>query len=316
MSEWLITMGDFESSHGYVAVIRAERDSLSVVDHSSFRLPDSRVVPSKGFTGAAYLPDRRLLVCGFNALYAVDLENRICEPWLVRDDFNDLHDVTITRVGGETRVVVANTGHDRVDFFDEDGRLVKALALTPMADALGHAEDDPYFMEVEQLPVFRRKLRDKVHPNTVTRFGNSYWIARFSDRSIHRLDDPAPRIELDACPHDLVPDGNSIWFTTTDGRVWSFDSERSEGVALEFDTFELSGRSGWVRGLWIDDSRLLLGFTRISRMPRERWADRPFSETESGILLIDRRSGRELDWLSLDSLSAHPKVYSILPRFV
>ena len=53
--------------------------------------------------------------------------------------------------------------------------------------------------------------------------------------------------------------------------------------------------------------------TRIDRMPRERWSNRPFSTTVTGIILIDRSTNTEIAFSNLEWLGTHPKLFAIVP---
>jgi hypothetical protein len=316
VKQWLVTMGNFDSSDGILLRVGWTGKRLQVVWSRRYALPAERRLHGKGFTGADLLADGTLLVCGFNALYRLDPGENGIEPWLVRDDFNDLHDVTVVDHGREQRVIVANTGHDRIDVFDADGKLLTRWPLDPLAPRLRQADEDPYFDEVADpsRPLHLRKLRDSVHPNAVLALPEQIWVSRFTDRALGPANGGSAAIRVPGCPHDLVPWRDRLWSTTTDGRVWSFQPfEPETSLRCEFDSFSCSGRSGWVRGLALTEELLVLGFTRISRMPRERWADRPFGDTATGLLVVDRADNAVLDWLSLAELGQHPKVFGIYP---
>lgn len=317
MNHWLITMGDFASSDGIIVCMAPQRDgSLRQMWTSRFALPADRRVAGKGFTGAVFWSND-LIVAGFNGLYRIDSAGASCEPFLLRDDFNDLHDVSLAPAGSTVRFYVANTGLDCIVGVDEAGATRETIPLVPAKNGIPSSKNDPYFADEDRdKPVFLQKLRDTVHPNAVQARAGDLWVSRFADRCIERIGTRPARISVDGCPHDLVFADGWVWFTTTDGRVWRCAEEADEPMAeLVVDTFGTTGRSGWVRGLALgDDGQLLLGFTRISRMPRERWTERPFASTETGILVVDITTGEEVHWESLEALGSHPKVFSIIRR--
>lgn len=309
-------MGDFHSSDGILARVRWTDGRLQVRSSQRYVLPSERRLHSKGFTGAELHTDGTLIVCGFNALYRLDPDERSLEPWLVRDDFNDLHDVTIMGQGQARRIIVVNTGLDRIDIFGTNRALLNRLPLAPLTPRRQRDDSDPYFddLAASTRPLHLRKLRDSIHPNSVLPLGKQLWVSRFSDHAITLVSNESSGIQVPGCPHDLKLWQQRIWFSTTDGRVWSFGPTKQQpSLRCEFDSFASTGLSGWVRGLAMTDELLLLGFTRISRVPRERWADRPFDETATGLLAVDRADHRVLDWLSLDNLGEHPKVFGIYP---
>lgn len=318
MNQWLVTMGDFESSDGILATVGWKDNRLQLIWSRRYELPADRRMRGKGFTGAELLSDGTLIVCGFNALYHIDPGNEgFANPFLIRDDLNDLHDVVIQQRGGERRVIVVNTGLDRIETYRFDGTRLHCQLLSPLKPERSRDSTDPYFDELSDpsRPLFLRKLRDRVHPNSVLGRPDGIWVSRFSDRAVGPLSTKRTWFQVPGCPHDLVFWKDRIWFTTTDGRVWSIcPSKRQRSLRCELDSFERSGRSGWVRGLALTDELLILGFTRITRMPRERWAERPFDETATGLLAINSSTNTVLDWLSLSELGQHPKIFGIYTR--
>lgn len=318
MNQWLVTMGDFESSDGIVAEVGWKESRLQLLWSRRYKLPSERRMPGKGFTGAELLNDGTLVVCGFNAIYHVDPgEESYPKPLLIRDDLNDLHDVFVQEGAGDRRIIVANTGLDRIETYGFDGTLLHRQFLSPLNRKPSGDSTDPYFDELSDpsRPLFLRKLRDQVHPNSLLEKPDGIWVSRFSDRAVGPVSAEEPCVQVAGCPHDLVSWRDRIWFTTTDGRVWSMcPSEGQHSLRCELDSFEISGRSGWVRGLALTDELLILGFTRITRMPRERWAKRPFDETATGLLAINSSTNTVLDWLSLSELGQHPKIFGIYTR--
>lgn len=307
-------MGDFQSTDGMLAGVGWTGKRLKILWAHRYVLPLERQLYGKGFTGAELLPDGDILTCGFNALYLINPIKKTCRPWLVRDDFNDLHDVAVQGRRGERRLIIANTGLDRIDVFRGDGvKLLNRIPLTPLHSESPQIENDPYFDELANAdrPIYLRKLRDQVHPNTVLSLKDRIWVSRLNDRALTQVNGEKVTY-LPGLPHDLVSWKGRIWTTTTDGRIWSSNPDLRQGnPRCELDSYICTGRSGWIRGLSISERLLIVGCTRISRMPRERWTDRSFAQTETGLLLMNRSDGSSLDWLSLEELGENPKVFGI-----
>ena len=96
--------------------------------------------------------------------------------------------------------------------------------------------------------------------------------------------------------------------------IWLLpETSKQHQAELVIDTFASTGRSGWCRGLAVHDEVLAVGLTRIVRMPRERWADRPFDSTVTGLLVIDRATNIELAFSNLQWLGNHPKLFEVVP---
>ncbi len=315
MKRWLITMGDYETAQCRVMEIQWNGRRLDANPLLEYTPVDERKVDGKGFTGARLIGNI-LIVCGFNSIYRCNLENRHVAPWIVRNDFNDLHDIDLEFDGGLIRAIyVANTGHDCVDHLDTTGSLISRRALRPAVGALQANPEDPYFDDAaNDLPIYRRKLRDQVHPNAVRRIDGCLWISRFADRSAMCLKPESERfVHLEGCPHDLVPEGDVIWMTTTDGRIWYFPRWGLQTSPVLFcDTFDLTGLSGWCRGLYVDKDHIVVGFTRMVRMPTDRWCNRPTGETFSGLLILDRHTAKPCGVLPLDRTGSHPKIFAVL----
>jgi hypothetical protein len=194
--------------------------------------------------------------------------------------------------------------------FNSNRQHLKTIKLSKQPSSLKNETDDSYFKQNSKLPEYRQKLQDKVHPNAVLINNNKMWISRFLNQTIE-TGDKESTIHLPGCPHDLVPEDNHIWCTTTDGKIWRFNNEQKE-PRLMFDTYRNTSYSGWCRGLYIDKEIVLAGLTRISRIPRVRWTDRPFEQTVTGIMALNRNTGDLIDFLNLDKISTHPKIFSVI----
>lgn len=310
---WWLTLGDFESSTGRIVELQLDH-TLTARTREIVRWepPSSRAVHGKGFTGAAVGPDG-VYVCAFNGVYLVDPTTVMITPWLESDAFNDLHHVCVH----EDRVLIANTGRDRVEVFGADAQHLQTHILHGSGATDATHADDPYFDGQEHLPMHRRRLVDRVHPNHICAFEGRLLVNRFSDRCVQDLHTGALVIEqTPGFPHDgLVRDG-ALWLTCTNGSIATYrPSPRGANTfTLEdtFDVFARSGASGWCRGLSVTPEWVLVGLTRITRMPRYRWCERPFELTRTCVLIFRRRDMTFVSEIDLGDLGAHPKLFEIL----
>jgi len=313
MRRWLLTLGDFGSELGTLALAVWDENSLNIERLKVYKFPSERIVFGKGFTGAKIYEDT-LYVCGFNGVYTVDLESYKVRPWLVRDDLNDLHNLAFYENNdGDVEVWITNTGHDCVESFDLEGNKISTTQLRPLPGSLPNEPSDPYFDSDPDTPSYLQKLYDKVHPNSLVPSSSGVLVSRFADKCIAWLDGTI-FCSLPAPPHDLSCWDNELWATTTDGLIWLLpETSKQHQAELVIDTFASTGRSGWCRGLAVHDEVLAVGLTRIVRMPRERWADRPFDSTVTGLLVIDRATNIELAFSNLQWLGNHPKLFEVVP---
>lgn len=316
MKTWLVTMGDFHAYTGRVLKVSWNGRRLDYSIWCEHLPPTDLRVLGKGFTGARLLADC-LLITTFNAICRVGLHDGHSSIWIARADFNDLHDIDVRWVGSEIDcLTVANTGSDCIDTVATDGRLLERLALSPRPGAITTSLRSAYFDGHENdQPFNRRRVPSSVHPNSVRWIDGQLWVSRFADRAI-TVSDGLHRhwIPTDGCPHDLVVDSDRVWFTTTDGRLWTIRRGRVPvGPSLVWNVFESTGLTGWCRGLALADQVILVGLTRVARRVVDRWCNRPPDSTATRLLLLDRRSGVLLDRLDLDSLGLHPKIFQIHP---
>ena len=226
-------------------------------------------------------------------------------PCIVRNDFNDLHSVFLSQTTSKHSLWITNTGHDAIMQFDNKGHLLKRINLTPNSNYINNNLSDIYFSNADHKPEYLKKLPDKVHPNSILLHRNMIWTSNLLGQNIGTIDGKIT-VKVDGCPHDLIIHNNDIWFTTTDGRIWKI-SEKSKKTSpqLMFDTFKSCKISGWCRGLYIDQDIILVGMTRISRMPRVRWTERPFEETITGIIVLSSRTGKCIDFLDMNNINEH-----------
>ena len=307
---WWVTLGDFEGDHGIILELHLTNRGFDWSEVLRYRPPADRRVDGKGFTGGTF-HGGDFFVTSFNAVHRVSARGELREVY-AREDFNDLHSIAVSH----SRLWVTNTGCDRVDVLSLDGELLDAHMLSPRESDCGPAHDptDPYFHRGADLPFHRRRVVDRVHPNHVAFHSNAPIVTRFADCSLANLESGHIVVQrTPGPPHDGVVVGDTFFITCTTGVVVAYDAigaewKEHERIVIGGD----SGVSGWCRGLSVHGDMLLVGFTRIARVPRHRWSERPFEGTRTGIVRLDRASGKVIDFVDFARLGGHPKVFSIV----
>lgn len=342
---FLVTVGYFDTSgEGRLVEIDFERGAQAT--RLAHLPPEALRVPEKGFTGAAWSGEpgaSKLFVCGSSAVYQVDpISWSIAATWH-QPCMNDLHHVAIA----DDRVYVVNTGLEAVDVFSRDGFFLGSHALhpgwlsaerqrgsSPERQALRGLLDarlprfdaastgyeallpDYYSLrESSAVPFSQRKVRDYVHPNHVALHGGRILVTRFLDRAVDDVTSFRRVIEeTPGLPHDGLVDGDRFWITCVNGLVVAYAIEAGQVTGHEVERFDVfaTGHSGWCRGLAVTREHLIVGLTAIRRMPRYRWCDRPFEETETSVLYIERATKRLVGRIELDDRARSPKIFSIL----
>lgn len=307
--DWIVTAGDFDSAAGHIARVHYDGVMLRLVDHSVHHVEPHLSVHGKGFTGGCFVEQGRLIVCGFNALYVVDVPSLKVVETVASTRWNDLHHVCAHR----GRLWLANTGHDRVEVVGFDGALYETHTLKATAQLLPDVSD-PYYQQDERLPIHRRKLIDQVHPNYLYVDDERALVTRFACRQVEDLYTRQIVIaQTPGAPHDARVIDGALWLSCTNGIICRYTYDGAQYVlCARYHIFELSGRLGWCRGLSICGDLMLVGLTRITRMPKVRWGDWPFAQTTTSLVLIDWRREQLISILSLDALAGHPKVFDLL----
>jgi hypothetical protein len=168
-------------------------------------------------------------------------------------------------------------------------------------------------------PFHRRKLRDYFHPNHVRPTGRQLLVTRLLDRSVWDLFSLRPVIEsTPGLPHDGLIDGDRFWITCVNGLVVAYAMEHgmlTDREVERLDVFAETGHTGWCRGLWVTPEYIVVGLTEIreGRMPRHRWCDRPFADTNTSVLCLDRASRRLVSRVDLTDPLRHSKIFALLP---
>lgn len=199
-----------------------------------------RFVWSGPLKGASWDGDR-LLLCSDRALLWVDSEtwqlvDQWTHPWL-----NDVHHAL--RFACE--VWVANTGLDAVLRVGDRPELigVRGEVRPPEGDVRG------------------RSLEHGSHPNHLFVHGGKLWVTRFHDRDAISLDGDRMPLERER-PHDGLSRPDGVWFTTVDGQLLCWSAEGVGAVRIEPPDADPEPL-GWCRGLWFEQDRAWVGFTRI-----------------------------------------------------
>lgn len=339
----LASLGDFadEGAGRIVEIDLATRGAREVLRWTP---PERLRVRGKGFTGMAWSGtsgESPLLVCSHSSVVRVDARTWTVTGVLHDASMNDLHHVAVH----DGRILVANTGADRIDTFDLDGRFLGGWDLAPAwVGAARHAGTNPtrdswkaalapgwsgaspalvhepveggyYDNTGSEVPFHTRKVRDFVHPNHVAVVEGRVFVTRFQDRAVQDLGDWSLVIpETPGFPHDGVVDGDRFWITCTNGDVVAYAVERgrvTERIVERANVFEQTGHTGWCRGLLVTPALLVVGLTAIEKMPRYRWCDRPFDKTETAVVAIDRKRGDLVAHVPLAEFGARPKLFDL-----
>jgi hypothetical protein len=340
----LATITDsYDPGIGRIAAVDLERESAEVV--FEWVPPPELRTSGKGFLGLAWLgaPGRSdLIACAHAGLCRIDPATWTVRGVLHQSCMNDLHHATVH----DDRLLVVNTGLDRVDIFDLSGQFIGAWDLSPawvtkerlgglnpsrasFLDALQRGwqprpatlEDEPFpeslgHVALTALPFPTRKVRHYVHPNHIAMIGARPLVTRFLDCSIQDLADWSLAIpETPGHPHDGEIDGDCFWITCTTGLIVGYAIENGRLTAREvarIDIPQRTGRSGWCRGLIVTNELFVVTTTAVQYMPPFGWDDTDLSKTETSILAIDRRTLKLAAHVSLQSFGQLPKLFGML----
>jgi hypothetical protein len=326
-----------------IVAVDLERETAEVV--LEWLPPPGLRTSGKGFTGIAWLGDpgqSELMVCAHAVLCRVDPATWTVTGMLHQPCMNDLHHVSVH----DGRLLVSNTGLDRVDVFELSGRFVGGWDLSPAfvsarrlsghnpsreswAKALRRGwtldtsalEDEPFSDEIEQsasppLPFPTRKTNHFVHPNHIAMLSGRPLVTRFIDRSIQDLADWSfPIAETPGHPHDGEIHSDSFWITCTTGLIVGYAIENGRLTSREVDRIDVrqrSGRIGWCRSLIVTEPFFIVGLTAVQYRPPFGWPYAEFSETETSILAIDRRTLKLAARVDFQRFGQLPKLYGMV----
>ncbi|MEM9489131.1 MAG: hypothetical protein AAGC55_08300 [Myxococcota bacterium] len=293
-----------------------------------------------------------LLVCGYCALYHVAVDSWTIETIWHQPCWNDLHHVAVSAeriyvvntglesidlytldglfVGSHVLhpgwlSAARLTGYTpaRADLprlhnvhWPRDRELPSSETLieayyTQQADAA----TAPSMPSARQIPFATRKVRDYIHPNHVTIHGDRILVTRFLDRAVDDLTSFRRVIsDTPGLPHDGIIDHDRLWITCVNGLAIAYAIEDGKVTGREVERIDVfaTGHTGWCRGLAVTPGHIIVGLTAIRQMPRYRWCELPFEETETSVLCIERETGRLSQRVVLDDAARHPKIFSVL----
>jgi hypothetical protein len=340
----LATLTDsLDPGFGRIALVDLARERAEIVLEW---LPPAELRSSgKGFLGIAWLGDpgkSNLLACAHAALCRIDPATWSVTGLLHQPCMNDLHHATIS----DDKMLVANSGLDRIDTFDAAGRFIGGFDLAPAwiaAARMGGLNptrasfdaatcpgwdraprslvDEPLAGSFEQLaspalPFPVRKNRHFVHPNHITMLNGRPLVTRFIDRSIQDLADWSLAVpQTPGHPHDGEVDGDCFWITCTTGLIVGYairDGRLTSREVERIDINQCTGRSGWCRGLLVTNDLFVVSVTTIQYMPPFGWSDPDFSKTETSILAIDRRSRKLAARVNFEQFGQLPKLFGMV----
>jgi len=258
----LVTVGDaLDPGFGRIAVVDLARERAEVA--LEWVPPEDLRTSGKGFLGLAWLgaPGRsELLACAHAALCRINPMTWTVTGVLHQPCMNDLHHVAVHN----GRLLVANTGLDRVDVFETSGRFVGGVDLSPAwitaqrirgcnpsRDSFAAAltphwtiratslveEQFPDSLKAAAstaLPFPVRKIRHFIHPNHVAVLADRPLVTRFIDRSIQDLTDwsfPIP--QTPGHPHDGEFYDGRFWITCTTGLIVGYAVENGRLTSCE-----------------------------------------------------------------------------------
>lgn len=340
----LATIADtLDPGFGRIAAVDLERECAEIV--LEWVPPPSLRTSGKGFLGLAWLGDpgtSELVACAHAALCRIDPTTWTVTGVLHQPCLNDLHHVAVH----DGRLLVTNTGLDRVDMFETSGRFVGGWDLSPAwiaAERLGGSnpsrqswndalergwtlagtslQDEPFSGDLQSLAASSlafstRKTRHFVHPNHVAVVDRRPIVTRFIDRSIQDLSDwSIPIPETPGHPHDGEACGDCFWITCTTGLIVAYAIENGRITPREVERIDIpqrTGRSGWCRGLIVTDELLIVSLTAVRYRPPFGWSDRDLGETETSIIALDRGTLKLAARVDFQSFGQLPKLFGML----
>lgn len=203
------------------------------------------------------LTEEKLYVCTQTEVLVYNRQTWKLERLLSHRSFNDLHHVLPI---SEREILVANTGLDRIQKFDVKGNLLQEWPVIDERLWGGRFKE-----EID----YRKVLSTKPHlshPNYCFLNEGEYWVTRFEQRDAICLTDPT-RLPLNVGverPHDGVPRGDRVAFTTVDGHlVFSQTKGGTPEIINLNDYYKGDSPLGWCRGLYFQNDYVWVGFSRL-----------------------------------------------------
>ena len=259
---------------------------------------------------AGTVQDDRMYVCTQTEVLVYRLPDFELLHYLSLPCFNDVHHVRPTPDGN---LLVANSGLEMVLEVGLDGTVLNEW------NVLGESPWEHFSRDID----YRRGINLKphrAHPNHVFYIDDDIWATRFEQRDVVCLTQPGGRLEVGLERiHDGVLHQGRLYLTTVDGRLVVADPEalRIEAV-LDLNSLHPDKTLlGWCRGLFMEDGRAWIGFSRIRPTAfREAvsWVRRGFSRAlPTHIACYDLAAGACVADISLEEYEMNA-VFSIQPE--
>jgi hypothetical protein len=199
----------------------------------------------------------RLYACTQTEILVYQLPEFKVVTYLSLPFFNDLHHVLPTKAG---TLLVAISGLDMVVELTLDGSVVQEWSAIPGEDPW-----DRFSRSVDYRRVATTKPHH-AHPNHVFYLDGQPWATRFEQRDAICLTDPDRRIDIAVeRPHDGILKGDTLYFTTVNGRVVMADPGKLQVRDVK-DLTRAHRRDellGWCRGILVEEAAAWVGFSRI-----------------------------------------------------
>lgn len=175
--------------------------------------------------------------------------------------FNDVHHVAPSPDGN---LLVVSTGLDMVVKCTLKGEVLEEF------NVLGENPWERFSRAVDYRKVETTKPHGS-HPNFVFELNGELWVTRFNQRDAISLNGSGGRINIATeKPHDGILHGDSIYFTTVDGKLIIVNRNNLQ-VDEIVDLRKISDGAqqilpAWCRGLLpMDENKFWIGFTRIRK---------------------------------------------------
>ena len=215
------------------------------------------VTPEEGaiLFKAASVHNGYLYLCTQTEILVFSLPTMERAAYISLPFFNDVHHVAPTPAGN---LVVASSGMEMVFEITKEGDLVREWHV------LG---EQPWTSLAKETDYRRVNLKPhRAHPNFVFFLEEELWVTRFYQKDAISLTRPGRRIDIAVgSPHDGIVNGDFVFFTTTNGNI-VIVNQRTLKVDDVVDLNAIhkhGGPLGWSRGVYVEDGKLWVGFSRI-----------------------------------------------------
>jgi hypothetical protein len=291
------------------ALLLVDWDAKEIVRELTYVSPEERRAPEGHMLFVhGHLTAGRLVVPTSTEVLFVDLERWQVANAVSLPIFNDLHHAIVV----DDSLYVCNTGLQAVHRMTLAGEVSETFS----------ASDCPTWDVYDPSADYRRTSTKPhcVHPNYLFVAAGAIWVTRFEQRDAAQIGNLQKRLPVEVGnPHDGVPAGDLVYFTTTNGFVVCIDPATGDTVR-RVDLNAVDSRNcqlGWCRGIEpIDSRRALVGF---SSFRPTRWKNMAHWVLDDGkytlpsrIALYDLEAGRLLDEMTFRGEWEGASIYSIL----